>query len=183
MKLNRPLVIVAYAMVLLMILIPIGEALLSVAPFRLGDTAWRFGAAGMVSRALMTPLLGLILLGAIGYALERRWVVLTTAGLALFAMLALFGAQVIFILDAVQMRSLVREEARQAFDAASVLALFKMFVSGVVTLLLAIGAWRMARAARKAPASARRAPSSLVVGRKHETEDSGSVVAAAPPTE
>lgn len=166
MKANRSLVFVFYAMTVLMITLPLLETLLTVWPVRLGDVAWRFGAAGLFSRALMTPLLGLTLLTVLALVLAHRKAMMTTAVLALLGALVLVVADVLFVLDALQMRAQVRAEARTAFDLASLLAFFKISTSFVVTAVLALAAWKVARGTRKA---ARGEPggAGILVGRGH----------------
>lgn len=181
MKLNRLIVVVLYAMAILMMVMPLGETLLSVWPVRAGDTAWRFGAAGLFSRALMTPLLGLVLLGILGYLLAHRRAVLATSVLAAVGALILLLAEGLFLLDAVQMRAQVRTEARLAFDLASTLAFVKIGTSMVLTALLAVGAWKMARQAGARPRATRSdGAASLVVGRHRHAEPTAVPPATSP---
>ena len=166
MKLNRSMVFVLYAMTALMMVMPLGETLLSVSPLRLGEPAWRFGAAGLFSRALMTPMLGLVLFAVLGFLLHHRRAVQIAAVLALLGAAVLAVAEVLFILDALQMRARVREEARLAFDLASLLAFFKIGLSCAITTVLGVGAWKTARATAGHTRSARTDPAAaLPMGR------------------
>src|SRR5687768_7635051 len=61
-----------YAVGGLFILIPFLDNVISVWPFRLGEVAWRFGAVGLFSRSLLTPLLGLFLLLGLSILAEHR---------------------------------------------------------------------------------------------------------------
>jgi hypothetical protein len=171
MKLNRSIVFVLYALTALMMLMPLGETVLSVWPLRLGEPGWRFGAAGLFSRALMTPMLGLVLLAVLGFLLNHRRAVQTAAVLAVVGTMILLVAEVLFMLDAVQMRAQVREEARLAFDLASLLAFFKIGLSIVITAVLAVGAWKTARSSEARTRTARSdAARALPMGRARRAE-------------
>ncbi len=145
MKPHRALVFVFYAICTLLVLVPLLETIVSVSPLSPSQVAWRFGAAGLFSRALMTPLLGLTLLAVLGLLFNHRGTLLTVAGLCAFGALCLVVAQILFILDALQMRGQVRPDARTAFDMATLLAVLKIAVAFVVCVGLAIGGWKTAR--------------------------------------
>lgn len=182
MKLNRSVVFVLYAMTALMIVMPLGETLLSVWPVRLSEPAWRFGAAGLFSRALMTPLLGLVLLAVLGFLLSHRRAVITTAVLAGIAAIVLLVAEGLFVLDALQMRVQVRDEARLAFDLASLLALLKIGLSMVITAVLAVGAWKTTRGGARPHASRADAAAALPMGRGRRSERAATPTEPAVPT-
>lgn len=181
MKLNRPLVFVLYTMVALMIVMPLGETLLSIWPLRMGEAAWRFGAAGLFSRALMTPLLGLVLLWVIAFLLGHRRAVITTAVVAALGALVLALAEGMFVLDAVQMRAQVREEAKLAFDLASLLALFKIGMSFLVASVLAWGSWKMTRGVHGVRAPRENRSAALMRDRLQRQEAEAPLAAAASP--
>ena len=61
MKGNRWLTISGYLLSLYLITTPMVETVAAIYPISLGEPAWRFGAAGLLSQALMTPLLGLLI--------------------------------------------------------------------------------------------------------------------------
>ena len=130
----------------------------SIWPLRAGEATWRFGAAGLFSRALMTPILGLLVALVTAAALEHRRFarVLSVFGflgslLAIFA-LGLFG------LDTLQTRASVRPEATTAFDTAWIVAAVKYVLGAFVALLLGIGGWKVSRTpAVGEPGAARKA--------------------------
>jgi hypothetical protein len=135
----------AYGVTALLLLIPILDSLLGVWPLRLGQVTWRFGAVGMFSRALMTPLLGLLvgLVTAIymGHRRVTRFLALLGwAGAALsLAAVGILG------FDALQTRGQVQAEALAAFDTAAVVAVAKYLAGAVVAFLLGRGGWRAGR--------------------------------------
>lgn len=145
MKPNRALVIAAYVVAALLVVIPITDTMARVWPLRPGQTSWRFGAVGMASRALMTPLLGLLLATGVAWLRRHRLALRALAVLCVLGALAVGAATGVFVLDSMQMRDQVRAESLQAFDFSTVPALAKLIV-GVPTLLtLGMGGWIEAR--------------------------------------
>lgn len=168
-KPNRLLLAAGYGLAALLVVVPVSDTLLKVLPIHLGEIRWRFGAAGLMSNVLMTPLFGLALGSGIAlFARNRR---------ILRALSVLVGANVLFLLaisgnfvfDALQMRSQARPEAKVNFDLASVQALLKMTLVAVVGALLAIGAWRASRRS----GSAERTPGILITRRRSNPAGSG----------
>jgi hypothetical protein len=139
MKFNRPLTAVLYCVAGLMIIVPTVEVVLSVWPLRMGVTSWRFGTLGLLSQAIMTPLLGFVVLIATAFALGHRRALTATAVLTGLLALLLLVALPFFALDAIQMRVQVRREALRAFDLSAVLASIKLFASFIVMVLAAVG--------------------------------------------
>ena len=165
MKLNRQLTAVAYLVAALMLVMPMLEVVLSVWPLRMGETSWRFGTVGLLSQALMTPLLGALVLVIVAVTLNHRKTLATASGVALLLTLALLVVIPIFALDAIQMRTQVRTDAHRAFDLSSLLAAITLSAAFVSTLLLAIGSWKMGKSLkRRAPAAEAEAP--LLAARK-----------------
>jgi hypothetical protein len=141
MKPNRAVISGVYCIAALMVIMPLSELTLRVWPIRIGETSWRFGASGLFSSALLLPLLGLIVAGAVAFLSGNRTLVRVLAGFTAAAAALLVLASGLFALDAVQMRSNVVPEAKTAFDVASAQALIKFLLFGGVGLLLAIGSW------------------------------------------
>lgn len=142
MKVNRPLVVAAYLTVLLLILTPLIETTIAVVPFRPGAVNWRFGAAGLFSRAVIVPLFGLVLASGLALALGHRRTLRLVSVIVGLASLAVAVASVLFVLDAIQMRSQVPAQAHAGFDRSSLVALGTMWGAALTALLLSIGTWR-----------------------------------------
>jgi hypothetical protein len=157
MKPNRAVIAGAYAVALLLVLVPLSEMTLRVWPLRMAEPSWRFGAVGLFSNALMTPLLGLTFAGMLAYIYGHRVTIRTLAVLLGVSGLVITGAIGMFVLDALQMRASVVPEAKLAFDVASAQALMKLGVFALISFVLAFGGWRSTSlprgsAARSAPA-------------------------------
>jgi len=136
----RRLVGPAYLLGLVLVAFPLLEAALSVFPPSFGEVTWRFGAAGVLSRALMTPLLGDVVLVATSAFAGHRRILWTLGVLNFVAGAAALIVLLLLTLDALQMRSLTRPEALASFDAASVVAALKFFVAVVVTVWIGTAA-------------------------------------------
>ena len=76
---NRHLTFGGYLMALYLGTVPLTETLLAVWPLQSGDAAWRYGAVGLFSRALMTPLLGLLLAVCLALYVRHRVLLLAFA--------------------------------------------------------------------------------------------------------
>src|SRR5690606_28566557 len=74
------------------------------------------------------------------------------------------AADALFVLDALQMRAQVRQQAQAAFDFATVLALIKITASFIVAAILTFAAWRAVRASRKPKSET--AGTAVLVGRR-----------------
>lgn len=159
MKLNRPLLAAGYLTAILLIAIPFSEAIMAAWPIRITETPWRFGSTGILSRALMTPLLGLFVAAALAVAANHRRALWTLGlGGAVLSLLLIVTAPV-FVLDVLEMRSRVRPQAARLFDSATVTALAKILAGALVSGLLATGCIRAARSLKRTPPPAR-APAS-----------------------
>ena len=163
-------VLPAYCVAFLLIVFPLLDTALSVYPTRVSEVAWRFGATGLFSRALMTPMLGLLLAFGVALLAEHRAAQRVIAVLSGLLVLTLAGAVVLFTLDALQMRVQVRPEAKTAFDLASAAALAKYITGAVVALAFAIMSWKAASSRDGRVSKVRRAEeSTLVVGTRAAT--------------
>lgn len=166
MDTRRYLAVPAYLVASLLALFPLVDTALSILPLRVGEVSWRFGATGLVSRALMTPLLGVLLAFAVALLLEHRRVLRTISVLMGVAAAALVGAFLLFVLDFLQMRGQVNPQARVAFDVASLVALGKYALGLIVALAFAVAGWKASRRGRAAARRGHTAPlrSALVGG-------------------
>ena len=142
---NRPLAWSAYGVALLLIVIPLADSSLGVMPFRFDSSTWRFGAVGLVSRALMTPIFGLLVAITTAAVFRHRRAARAFAVLAFLGATGTLVAVVAFGLDAIQTRAQVKSEAAGAFDLASGLALAKYLAGCAVLTLLGFAGWKAGR--------------------------------------
>jgi hypothetical protein len=146
----------AYLLGVVLLLFPLLDAVLATWPPRAGSVEWRFGALGFLSRALITPLLGLVIVYAVALLLEHRFVQRVVAiGSGVLASVAGI-AIVLLALDALQLRGRVGGDAANAFDASWLIALAKYGTAALLWTVLAFSAWRASRGRRPRP------PTSLI---------------------
>jgi hypothetical protein len=163
---KKYLALPGYLVALSLMLFPLVDSVLSIWPPRSAQVAWRFGAVGLLSRAVMTPLLGFLLAYAIALFLGHRRMLQTVAVLSILLGICVVAALGLFGLDALQMRAQVVPQAKTAFDVASVTAVLKYLFSLVVFAAFAWGGLKAARgaAAKHHPRESSAADSPLLVG-------------------
>lgn len=144
MNLKR-LALPAYLVGALLILIPLGEGILSTRPMTPGALTWRYGASGVLSSALLTPVLGLLLVAFVATLVEHRRMLRTTAILSLAGATILTFVVGLFVLDALQLRSQIIAEARVSYQWATAQALFRMLALLVTCAVLGVAAWKSSR--------------------------------------
>ncbi len=141
----RPLAWAAYSVAFILIVVPLTEVLLGIWPLRIGQVNWRFGAAGLVSQSVITPLLGMLLAVTTAALVEHRVTARVLAGFALLGGVLGALALAMFSLDALEARSAVRTESLQAFDKAAVVAAVKFVLGSISAVLLGVGGWKASR--------------------------------------
>ena len=134
-----------YLVALLLVLVPVSDAVARTWPLRPGDERWRFGTLGIVFNAMVTPLLGVFLAMVTAALLEQFRTLRVIAVVTLVAAVLTLVAIPAFGLDYLQLRATVTAEAMAGFDAAARKAIAVGLVSGAVALVLGISGWRAAR--------------------------------------
>lgn len=145
MKPSHALMASLYLVAIGLVVAPLAGTFVSVLPVQVGVVSWRFGAAGMFSRGLLTSLMGLVLAGAgalvFGHRRTLRWLAVAS-GLVSVVLLAAAG---LLLLDAVELRGSVRPQSLRAYEVAAAGALVKTLHAWLVTTLLAVGGWKTSR--------------------------------------
>ncbi len=129
---TRPLAAAAYFVAFLLIVIPVFDALMSVAPFHPGTAQWRFAAVGLLSNALMIPSVGMLFAVVTAVTLDHVGAKRAIRVFSWIMVPVLAAAIGFFALDSMQTRAAVRPEMQLSFLVASITAVCK--------LLLGIGA-------------------------------------------
>ncbi|MEP6618273.1 MAG: hypothetical protein ABJE47_03115 [bacterium] len=123
---------VAYVIAFLLVIVPLFDSIMGVAPLHLGNAQWRFGAFGMLSNSLVFPFVGLLIAVAVSMAFEHEgmqkflWVTCWLAAVVLVL------SVIFFALDSVQTRTHIRADIQTSFEIASWTALVKLFLGAVV---------------------------------------------------
>lgn len=125
---------VARALYLVAFLLVVGPSLdlaASIWPLSPTTVVWRFAVTGLLSKALLLPILGSLAAMVAALVLEHRRILrvvaYSNAGLAILVI----GTIPLFLLDAVQVRSGIAAEATLAYDAAALRALVNLMLAGV----------------------------------------------------
>lgn len=132
-----------YLVAALLVVVPIGDYVLSVPPPQLSDVQWRFAAAGLLSKHTLTPILGLAMAFVVSafrnqHSLQR-WLV----GICLLIGTILMALSIGFFLDAMQVRASIPEEGQAAFGSAWKLALIKHVLATGALVYMGLRARRM----------------------------------------
>lgn len=117
---------------LLLIAIPFLQSGAQIWPFQPNNIRWRYDAATVLSGNLMLPFFGLALLAILARLLESRGLGLFIGGAGVLLTLGLVASAVVFVLDALQLNTIVSSQMAQAFRNTSVRVV-------VTTGLFAIG--------------------------------------------
>lgn len=160
----RPLAWCLHALGLLLCLAPMLDLAAGVGSINPNEVPWRFGALGLLSGALVLPMVGLGLLLVASVLLEQAWLTRTIGIAALLLTVVALALLVVFGLDALQMRAQIRQEAKRPFDLASIKAMASYAMESVVALTLGIQALKLARTAA-AGKRGRKAAAPLVVSK------------------
>ncbi len=125
----RPIALPAYLVGATITLIPVYDALMSVAPPHVHDARWRFGALGLLSNAAMMPALGLLIVFAIAVACEHRRLLRALGWVSVFVAGAGICALAVFLLDALQTQGAVRSQMLLSFQVATITAVVKSVIA------------------------------------------------------
>ena len=158
-----------YLIALLLIATPLIDFAANAWPARAGDVAWRYGAVGLLSGYVLTPLLGLGLAGAIAVTLEHRLVLRSLVIISWVGALVLVAASVDFSLDALQLRHNVPAPQGRNFDLGAAKALLKHVSVAMALAWLGTAMLRSLRAIRVARGE--RGPVAPLVARSARQEE------------
>jgi heme/copper-type cytochrome/quinol oxidase subunit 2 len=129
----------AYLVAFLLVFIPLIDASLSLAPWHLGSSQWRFGAFGLLSNALMIPAAGALIAVAAAVAAGQVRMVKVLAIFCWFVVVVLVVSTVLFSLDAMQSRRMIRPEMALSYYVASATAMGKLVLGMLSFIFLARG--------------------------------------------
>ncbi len=148
---------------LLLIASPLADLVAALLPMRPGEVSWRFGAYGLLTNSLVTPILGLaIILVLSGLRQRKRAAALTGAVCAALALL-LIGGFALFVLDYLQLRQAVGVAARGPYDSAAFKAMVVAVLEAGVLLSMAVAGFRASGLTDAAQGRRRRERVGLVV--------------------
>jgi hypothetical protein len=135
---------VLYLAAVLLIAVPFLQVGSQLWPLQLGNIQWRFGAANALSSVLLLPYVGLSLLILIARVYDSRGLSLTVGGLSVTLAVGLLASMLLFVLDALQLRTIVNSAMMKSFNTTTVRV-------GLVTTSFFVAFVVMAFAAFKSP--------------------------------
>ncbi|MDQ6633389.1 MAG: hypothetical protein M3Z10_01385 [Gemmatimonadota bacterium] len=141
-----------YLLALILIVVPLVDAAVSITPFRPRNVQWRFGAIGLFTNTLLTPGVGVMIAVVTAAVMQHVRAQRLLAILSWIGVVVLLGMLVVFGLDALQTRALVRPEMMRPFVLASTVAACKLILWMIAFIVFA-------RASRVPPSSRRSAES------------------------
>lgn len=160
----RPWLYGLYLLALVLLLQPLIETVSATWPVRPSLVGWRFAFTGIFYTMLPTTLVALLIAAGAAYLLRHRVVLRIVAILAVLLGGVIVLLTVSFGLDALQMRKLVRPEAKSGFDMASLKALLTAGIAIIGCIALAFGGFRTSRKPLGAEQRRRQPGEGLVIG-------------------
>jgi hypothetical protein len=144
-----------YLVAALLVALPVLDFGTNVWPAHWGDVAWRYGSVGLFSGFILTPVIGLVLAVVVAAIAGHQTVLRALAVVGIVAAVAIVGASVSFVLDVLQLRGSVQQEARAQFDTGAWKALVKYALVAASLAWFGIAGVRGGRAHGRASARAR----------------------------
>jgi hypothetical protein len=160
---SRTLIAAGYAVGTILCSTALFDLVLKLRPFRSAEVTWRIGAVGTTTIQLGTLLLALLIFCVTASLLEHRWLLRALSVLALCAAATSLAILPLFSLDVLQLRNLVRPEAKATLDLTMGRAALTVLLSAMALAWIGVGAWRAAAVERgamltAAPGEAPRGP-------------------------
>jgi len=154
-----------YLFALVLVSSPLIDLLTTAWPLRFGDLAWRYGFLGLGAGYLHTPIMGIVLAGAVAVWQEHGRALWLLGAASLILAVALVPVLAIWPLDVQQISALREEELRRGVAIGGVIQEIKYAGACLVLGALGIGALGTARQIGAA-ASGRKGPG--IVGRARD---------------
>jgi len=143
----RSLALAGYPIALLLIVVPMLNALPQLVPASIGSAEWRYGAVGIVVGNVVTPILGLSIASAAALVARQR-VVLKVISLAFLVLaLGLVLGGIAFLAGVGAVAAHIGENMAAAFRAATARTVVIGLLAAVASGWLGVGGWRAARSA------------------------------------
>lgn len=163
----RPWMYGLYALALLLFLQPFVETAATSWPPRFGEVGWRFASVGILYTMLPTVLVALVVAAIAAFLLQHRTMLRIVGVISLILGVTVFLLTIGFILDAVQLRRIVRPEAQGGYDLTGIKALITAVIAIVSCTMLGIGSFRATRRGLGVPVARRAAAGEgLLIGQQ-----------------
>ena len=151
-----------YPLLFVLVLLPFADVLLAGTPTRMAEPGWRFGVVGVLLASLPSLAVAITLLAGLTTLLGHHRAQLAVGVVAVLMAIIAGLASLSFGLDALEVRRLVRADAKPGFDDSAFRAMITVALVAPTLLWIGIRAIGAARAAAKATDTDGPAP--LLVG-------------------
>lgn len=164
-----------YLCAFMLFFLPYFNAFAQMWPLRLGDVRWRFTAAGAMSGILIMPFLGMSFGAAIARSVGHKGISRLIGAVSVLTVLALVAGLGLFFLDALQLKSIVKDAEMANFLKAVATAALSITISIFAFSFLSFVALRGRKGAvRAAPKAGKKAvvdePVGLLIGQTYTKE-------------
>lgn len=162
---------VLYTGAILLVLVPFIQAVSQLWPLMLGNIQWRYQAANALSSVLLLPFLGFMLLLLLARVMESRTLSRVIGVVSALLAVVLAASLVLFVLDALQLKTIVSSQQMSGFQNASARVAIVTLVFIVAFALMALAGFKTPKAI--APTAAKRGVKQaeegvgLIVGREY----------------
>ena len=126
MTLTKRFAPATYLVAFSLVAIPLFDAAMSTRPLHLHDPRWRFGAVGLISNAMLFPVLGALVAIVAATVFEQRRTRRVLAVLTFVGTAICLVALGMFVLDALQSHSSVNPQFERSFELASATVVVKL---------------------------------------------------------
>jgi len=130
---NRRIVWPAYLVAFSLSIIPPIDAVMQTMPIRFGETRWRWGVFGLLSNAMMIPMIGLLIAFVVATVFEHRVFQRVLGALSTAFAVGTLAGLCMFALDSLQLHRDVKPAMALAFNVACTTGGLKAVV-GILTL-------------------------------------------------
>lgn len=134
-----------YPILAVMVIYPFIDAVISAFPARMDDARWRFGAMGLFLGTTPQVTIALVATMVVSALLGDRMISRIAGMFALVFAVLIGGAVLLFGLDALEVRRLVPENAKQGFDDAALKSLVMTVLYGLVLVWLGVRSFAATR--------------------------------------
>ena len=140
----------------LLILMPVVQGFSQAWPLRFGNVEWRFGATNLFTGLLMVPYVGLCIVLAIAKYCEQKNIVRLVGFFAAFCTIVLVGGDLLYVLDALQLKAIVKTQEMARFNRGVMQNGFTAVMYTVVFALYSLAALRGSKSEPKVVAKGSR---------------------------
>jgi hypothetical protein len=170
----------AYVLVGILIVLPALDLFQAIWPLRPGDVSWRLVSVGLLSRVMITPILGLLVAYAAALLLEQRRVLRTLAVIEGILALTLVAVLVLYGLDAIELRARLAS-ANRNYDVGILFSFVRYGLAFVILAVLAVSQWRAAGAMNREGRREKAEPAALLFHVSKKATESPAAPADAEP--